>query len=78
MVSSWAVEAEALYIYLRDEYPALHGVLREAIGELEAAGLVAPGYVVLRRGAGAYICGEESAMIESLEGKPGPATARRL
>ncbi len=70
-VSAWAVEAEALYIYLRDEYPALHGVLREAIGELEAAGLVAPGYIVLRRGAGAYICGEESAMIESLEGKPG-------
>ncbi|KHJ50535.1 NAD(P)H-dependent oxidoreductase subunit E [Halomonas sp. NyZ770] len=71
LVSAWAVEAEALYIYLRDEYPALHGVLREAIGELEAAGLVAPGYIVLRRGAGAYICGEESAMIESLEGKPG-------
>jgi len=71
LVSAWAVEAEALYIYLRDEYPALHSVLREAIGELEAAGLVAPGYIVLRRGAGAYICGEESAMIESLEGKPG-------
>ncbi|PAU70396.1 NADH-ubiquinone oxidoreductase-F iron-sulfur binding region domain-containing protein [Vreelandella alkaliphila] len=71
LVSAWAVDAEALYIYLRDEYPALHVVLREAIGELEAAGLVAPGYIVLRRGAGAYICGEESAMIESLEGKPG-------
>ncbi|WAM52472.1 NADH-ubiquinone oxidoreductase-F iron-sulfur binding region domain-containing protein [Vreelandella venusta] len=71
LVSAWAVDAEALYIYLRDEYPALHAVLREAIGELEAAGLVAPGYIVLRRGAGAYICGEESAMIESLEGKPG-------
>ena len=71
LVSAWAVDAEALYIYLRDEYPALHGVVREAIGELEAAGLVAPGYIVLRRGAGAYICGEESAMIESLEGKPG-------
>ncbi|UQI41094.1 NADH-ubiquinone oxidoreductase-F iron-sulfur binding region domain-containing protein [Vreelandella venusta] len=71
LVSAWAIDAEALYIYLRDEYPALHVVLREAIGELEAAGLVAPGYIVLRRGAGAYICGEESAMIESLEGKPG-------
>ncbi|GEK46259.1 NADH-ubiquinone oxidoreductase-F iron-sulfur binding region domain-containing protein [Bisbaumannia pacifica] len=71
LVSAWAVEAEALYIYLRDEYPGLHGVLREAIAELEAAGLVAPGYIVVRRGAGAYICGEESAMIESLEGKPG-------
>jgi formate dehydrogenase len=71
LISAWAVEAEALYIYLRDEYPGLHRVLGEAIGELEAAGLVAPGFIVLRRGAGAYICGEESAMIESLEGKPG-------
>ncbi|TFH85497.1 NADH-quinone oxidoreductase subunit F [Billgrantia azerbaijanica] len=71
LVSAWAVEAEALYIYLRDEYPGLHRVLAEAIAELEAAELVEPGYVVLRRGAGAYICGEESALIESLEGKPG-------
>ncbi|MCE9680978.1 NAD(P)H-dependent oxidoreductase subunit E [Halomonas alkalisoli] len=71
LVSAWAVEAEALYIYLRDEYPGLHRVLREATEELEQAGLVDPGYVVLRRGAGAYICGEESALIESLEGKPG-------
>ena len=71
LISAWAVEAEALYIYLRDEYPGLHRVLHEAIAELEAAGLVAPGDIVMRRGAGAYICGEESAMIESLEGKPG-------
>ncbi|WP_043531126.1 NADH-ubiquinone oxidoreductase-F iron-sulfur binding region domain-containing protein [Litchfieldella xinjiangensis] len=71
LISAWAVEAEALYIYLRDEYPGLHRVLHEAIDELEAAGLVSSGYIVLRRGAGAYICGEESAMIESLEGKPG-------
>ncbi|NWN84075.1 MAG: NAD(P)H-dependent oxidoreductase subunit E [Halomonas sp.] len=71
LVGAWVVEAEALYIYLRDEYPGLHRVLAEAIEELETAGLVAPGYTVLRRGAGAYICGEESALIESLEGKPG-------
>ncbi|MEQ6917783.1 NADH-ubiquinone oxidoreductase-F iron-sulfur binding region domain-containing protein [Halomonas aquatica] len=71
LVSAWAVEACALYIYLRDEYPGLHRVLHEAIAELEAEGLTPPGYIVLRRGAGAYICGEESAMIESLEGKPG-------
>ncbi|MGJ7460224.1 NADH-ubiquinone oxidoreductase-F iron-sulfur binding region domain-containing protein [Halomonas sp. MA07-2] len=71
LVGAWAVEACALYVYLRDEYPGLHRVLREAIDELEAAGLVASGFVVLRRGAGAYICGEESALIESLEGKPG-------
>lgn len=71
LVSAWAVEAQALYIYLRDEYPGLHRVLNEAITELEAAGIVEPGFVILRRGAGAYICGEESALIESLEGKPG-------
>lgn len=71
LVSAWAVEACAIYVYLRDEYPALHQVLRDAIGELEAAGLAEPGFIVMRRGAGAYICGEESALIESLEGKPG-------
>src|SRR5690606_19566625 len=71
LVSAWAVDAAALYIYLRDEYPGLHAVLREVIAEVEAAGLAAPGFIVLRRGAGAYICGEESALIESLEGKPG-------
>ncbi|MCM0612188.1 NAD(P)H-dependent oxidoreductase subunit E [Marinobacter sediminum] len=71
LVSAWAVEAQALYIYLRDEYPGLHSVLTEAIAELEAAEIVEPGFIILRRGAGAYICGEESALIESLEGKPG-------
>ena len=71
LVSARAVDAAALYIYLRDEYPGLHAVLREAIAEAETAGLAAPGFIVLRRGAGAYICGEESALIESLEGKPG-------
>ena len=71
LVSAWAVEAKALYIYLRDEYPGLHRVLKDAIAELEASGIIEPGFVILRRGAGAYICGEESALIESLEGKPG-------
>ncbi|MBN8412282.1 NADH-ubiquinone oxidoreductase-F iron-sulfur binding region domain-containing protein [Halomonas litopenaei] len=71
LVACWAVQAEGVYIYLRDEYPGAHRVLREAIAELEDQGLINPGQVILRRGAGAYICGEESAMIESLEGKPG-------
>ncbi|MDI3513310.1 MAG: formate dehydrogenase beta subunit [Rhodocyclaceae bacterium] len=71
LISAAAVDAAALYIYLRDEYPGLHSALREAIAEAESAGLAAPGFVHLRRGAGAYICGEESALIESLEGKPG-------
>ncbi len=56
---------------MRDEYPAVLEILRREIAALEAAGIVAPGYIDLRRGAGAYICGEESAMIESIEGKRG-------
>ena len=71
LIAAWAVEAAQIYIYLRDEYPAALAILRREIAEIEAAGLVAPGYVELRRGAGAYICGEESAMIELIEGKRG-------
>ena len=71
LIAAWAVEAEKAYIYMRDEYPAVLAILAEEISALENAGLVAPGYIELRRGAGAYICGEESAMIESIEGKRG-------
>ena len=71
LIAQWAVEAEATYIYLRDEYPAARHILADEIAKLEAAGLCAPGSVHLRRGAGAYICGEESAMLESIEGKRG-------
>ncbi|MGX9357346.1 NAD(P)H-dependent oxidoreductase subunit E [Roseobacteraceae bacterium S113] len=71
LIAAWAVEAETCFIYMRDEYPAVLHILAREIAALEAAGLVAPGYIDLRRGAGAYICGEESAMIESIEGKRG-------
>jgi len=71
LIAAWAVEAETCFIYMRDEYPAVLHILRHEIAALEAAGIVAPGYIDLRRGAGAYICGEESAMIESIEGKRG-------
>jgi len=71
LIAAWAVEAETCFIYMRDEYPAVLDILRREIAALEGAGLVAPGYIDLRRGAGAYICGEESAMIESIEGKRG-------
>ncbi|TMM50811.1 NAD(P)H-dependent oxidoreductase subunit E [Sulfitobacter sabulilitoris] len=71
LIAAWAVEAETAFIYMRDEYPAVIEILRREIRALEEAGIVAPGYVDLRRGAGAYICGEESAMIESIEGKRG-------
>ncbi|MCK0167765.1 NAD(P)H-dependent oxidoreductase subunit E [Jannaschia sp. S6380] len=71
LVAAWAVEADRVYIYMRDEYPAVLEILRREIAALERAGIVVPGHVELRRGAGAYICGEESAMIESIEGKRG-------
>ncbi|MEM7752799.1 MAG: NAD(P)H-dependent oxidoreductase subunit E, partial [Pseudomonadota bacterium] len=71
LIAAWAVEAETCFIYMRDEYPAVLEILAREIAALENAGIVAPGYIDLRRGAGAYICGEESAMIESIEGKRG-------
>jgi formate dehydrogenase len=71
LIGQWVVEAAEAYIYLRDEYPAARHVLLDEIAALERAGLVKPGTVHVRRGAGAYICGEESAMLESLEGKRG-------
>lgn len=71
LIAAWAVEAEKCFVYMRDEYPAVLHILRTEIAALEQAGVVAPGYIDLRRGAGAYICGEESAMIESIEGKRG-------
>lgn len=71
LIAAWAVEAEKVFIYMRDEYPAVLEILRREIAKLENNGIVKPGYIDLRRGAGAYICGEESAMIESIEGKRG-------
>lgn len=71
LIAAWAVEAETCYIYMRDEYPAVLHILAQEIKALVTAGLVQLGYIELRRGAGAYICGEESAMIESIEGKRG-------
>lgn len=71
LIAAWAVEAERIYLYLRDEYPAAREILAREIAALDAAGLTAHCGIELRRGAGAYICGEESAMIESIEGKRG-------
>ena len=71
LIAAWAVEADTCFIYMRDEYPAVLHILAEEIAKLENAGIVEKGFIELRRGAGAYICGEESAMIESIEGKRG-------
>ena len=71
LIAAWVVGAEAVYIYLRDEYPGIREVLLKEIAKVESAGLDKDTKIHLRRGAGAYICGEESAMIESIEGKRG-------
>ncbi|MCE2517592.1 MAG: NAD(P)H-dependent oxidoreductase subunit E [Alphaproteobacteria bacterium] len=71
LIGAFVVEASDVYIYMRDEYPEIIALLREEIARVEAAGLADHTRIHLRRGAGAYICGEESAMIESIEGKRG-------
>jgi formate dehydrogenase len=71
LIAAWATGVGDIYVYIRDEYPACREILAAEIGKIESAGLVARGRVQLRRGAGAYICGEESAMLESIEGKRG-------
>ncbi len=71
LIAAWVVEAVETYLYVRDEYPELRLMLAEEIDKAEKAGLSPHTKLHLRRGAGAYICGEESAMIESIEGKRG-------
>jgi len=71
LIAAWAVEAGTCYVYVRDEYRAIREFQEKEITRLEADGLLDHLKVEIRRGAGAYICGEESAMIESIEGKRG-------
>jgi len=71
LIAAWVVEAQATYFYLRDEYPEVRLLLANEIAKVQAAGLSSHTQIQMRRGAGAYICGEESAMIESIEGKRG-------
>ncbi len=76
LIAAWAVGIDEIYIYLRDEYHGCREILEHEIAALRAN----PPYPIppihLRRGAGAYICGEESAMIESIEGKRGEPRLR--
>ena len=71
LIAAWIVEATDTYIYLRDEYPQCRLILEAEILALQQAGLGPHTRIHLRRGAGAYICGEESAMLKSIEGKRG-------
>jgi NADH-quinone oxidoreductase subunit F len=77
MISSWANNVKQAYIYIRGEFPHGARILERAIAEARAANLVGPNIlgtsysceIYVHRGAGAYICGEETGLIESLEGK---------
>src|ERR1700688_1008959 len=71
LIAAWIVEAADTYLYVRDEYPEVRLLLIDELAKAEEAGLSQHTRIHLRRGAGAYICGEESAMIESIEGKRG-------
>src|SRR5216684_3071966 len=71
LIAAWVVDARDIYVYIRDEYPEVRLLLEQELAKVEEAGLANHSKLHLRRGAGAYICGEESAMIESIEGKRG-------
>jgi len=71
LIAAWAVGIDNIYVYLRDEYAACRGLLTRELAALSADPPCKLPQIDLRRGAGAYICGEESAMIESIEGKRG-------
>ncbi|MFC2002228.1 NADH-quinone oxidoreductase subunit F, partial [Chloroflexota bacterium] len=75
-IAGYAVGAKKGYIYLRAEYRHLLGLLRDAVGQARQAGLLDGFDIDIREGAGAYVCGEESALMESIEGKRGEARYR--
>ncbi len=76
IIAAWAVGIDAVYIYLRDEYHGCRTILEGELAALQASPPCKIPEFHLRRGAGAYICGEESAMIESIEGKRGEPRLR--
>ena len=71
IIAAWTVQISEVYIYLRDEYAGVRAILEKELKALQKNPPCPLPPIFLRRGAGAYICGEESAMIESIEGKRG-------
>jgi NADH-quinone oxidoreductase subunit F len=71
LIAAHAIQSRSVFIYIRGEYSTEYDVLQSAVGEARAAGLLGDVSIVVHRGAGAYICGEETALLESLEGKRG-------
>jgi NADH:ubiquinone oxidoreductase subunit F (NADH-binding) len=76
LIAAWAVGVADIYIYLRDEYHGCRAILERELAALNANPPYSIPPIHLRRGAGAYICGEESAMIESIEGRRGEPRLR--
>ncbi len=76
IIAAWAVGIQEVYVYLRDEYHGCRAILEKELAALQANPPCPLPEIHLRRGAGAYICGEESAMIESIEGKRGEPRLR--
>ena len=71
LIAAHAIQSQFVFIYIRGEYSTEYDVLQTALDEARAAGLLADVQMLVHRGAGAYICGEETALLESLEGKRG-------
>lgn len=71
LIAAWAIQAAEVYIYIRDEYASIRKIIEQALNSIQSNLSFDLPQLHLRRGAGAYICGEESAMIESIEGKRG-------
>ena len=71
LIAAKLVEAEKCYLYIRDEYYGLIKLVENEIKKLVRSKIIPDNFLIMRRGAGAYICGEESALIESIEGKRG-------
>ena len=76
LITAHAIESKAVFIYIRGEYLAEYEILVRAVGDARGAGFFEEVDVVVHRGAGAYICGEETAMLDSLEGKRGQPRPR--
>src|ERR1700710_512022 len=71
LIAAYAIQSKHIFIYIRGEYSTEYEVLSAALAEARSAGLLGNAELTIHRGAGAYICGEETALLESLEGKRG-------